>query len=456
MLQSARGMEILYWITLSLTGGLFILGSLASLMEKEYRAMKLLLLAAFLLMLIYFVPMVFLNDPALYMWIILLVMASTIIAFHLPVSGLSRRNSSPPSTRFDESDAVLSRRLLQPGTDAYENYYKNHPEFKPADDRARENPGLLSPESAYYDPVTFASAEAGFILTEHLHSLEKIHPSGKKQPLDPSKMKVFIADWLLRSGAHQVGFTSLEDHHLYSRKGRGERKDEPIINDLPHAIAITVEMNHQVMQYAPAGPTVMESSDQYLASGILAGKLAMMIKKLGDNARAQTDGNFEVICPLVAADAGLGVIGRMGLLMVPRLGPRVRIAIVTTDLPLAYEQQKAHPAALDFCRKCKKCASVCPSNAIPFGPMQEMEGSFRWRINSERCYHYWTVSGTDCGRCVIHCPFSHPDNWFHRYIRWGVKNNLLFRRMAAKLDDVFYGQKPQIKRLPDRFIFSKQ
>ena len=46
-----------------------------------------------------------------------------------------------------------------------------------------------------------------------------------------------------------------------------------------------------------------------------------MIRRLGYPARAHIDGNYRVIAPLVARDAGLGEIGRMGLLMTPRSRP---------------------------------------------------------------------------------------------------------------------------------------
>jgi reductive dehalogenase len=193
----------------------------------------------------------------------------------------------------------------------------------------------------------------------------------------------------------------------------------------------------------------MESSEQYVRSGMLALKAASFLRKLGYESTAHIDGNYEVICPLVAADAGLGVIGRMGLLMTPRLGPRVRIAVVTTNAPLAIHPNRPDYTVLDFCRHCKKCAEVCPARAIPEGGMGLVEGIQRWQIQSEKCYHFWTISGTDCGRCVSTCPYSHPDNAFHRFIRWGNKNNLVFRRLAVKLDDVFYGRKPRTRPEPD-------
>ena len=78
----------------------------------------------------------------------------------------------------------------------------------------------------------------------------------------------------------------------------------------------------------------MESARRYLDSGAIAVQLALFLKGIGYRARAHIDGNYRVVCPLVARDAGLGEIGRMGILMTPALGPRVRIAVVTTDFPL--------------------------------------------------------------------------------------------------------------------------
>jgi reductive dehalogenase len=273
--------------------------------------------------------------------------------------------------------------------------------------------------------------------------------SKKPVEIHPEKTKHFISSWLKRTGAHSVGFTRLQEYHLYSHKGRGPDKGRPILLKHEGAIAITVEMDHRMMQSAPRGTSVMESSEQYLKSGVLALKLAAWIRELGYEAKAHIDGNYELICPLVAVDAGLGTIGRMGLLMTPRLGPRVRISVVSTNMPLPAGDVYPDRTTLHFCHLCKKCARVCPSAAIPDGPRIIIDGKERWQIDSEKCYHYWTTSGTDCGRCISACPYSHPDNLIHRFIRWGNKNNLLFRYMALKLDDLFYGRLPAIRPMPD-------
>jgi ferredoxin len=178
----------------------------------------------------------------------------------------------------------------------------------------------------------------------------------------------------------------------------------------------------------------------------MAIQLADLIRRLGYQARAHVDGLYRVICPLVARDAGLGEFGRMGLLMTPRLGPRVRIAVVTTDLPLATDPPAPDLTAIDFCLQCRKCADSCPSRAISFGaPEEDENGVLRWRIDAEACFTLWGRLGTDCARCMAVCPFSHPDNVMHALVRWGIRNNGLFRKGALWMDDLVYGRRPPPK-----------
>jgi reductive dehalogenase len=244
-------------------------------------------------------------------------------------------------------------------------------------------------------------------------------------------------------GTHSSGITALADYHVYSVGGRGDRYGKEFSVAYEFAIALTVEMDYHSMRTAPAAPTVVESARQYLRAGKMAIELAEYIRSCGYPARAHIDANYQVVCPLVARDAGLGEIGRMGLLMTPVLGPRVRIAVVTTDMPLVPSSPRADPVPIDFCRKCEKCADVCPVQSVPFGNEKDIDGVERWQINAESCYTYWCQAGTDCGRCVTVCPFAHPDNWFHRFVRFGIRNSYIFRRLALPLDDLFYGRKPR-------------
>lgn len=358
-----------------------------------------------------------------------------------------------PLPGVDERDIMFSRALLVPGTERFEAYYGARPENKAKDDLFRKEAGLLAPGSAHYHPLGFAAADAAFWTVERLRPFVEGEgegeggPSGEAQ--EGAALTRFLKTWALKLGAHSVGVTPLRDYHLYTHVGRGPDYGKAVELDHTFALALTVEMDREMVDGAPRSPTVMESARQYLSSGVMAVQLADTIRRLGYRARAHIDGNYRVICPLVAKDAGLGEIGRMGLLMTPKLGPRVRIAVVTTDLALVPDAVVRDLTTIDFCVRCRKCADACPSRALPFGDPEEDEREiFRWKIDAEACFTLWAKLGTDCARCMAVCPYSHPDTLLHNLVRWGIRKSALFRQGAVWLDDLVYGRRPVPKPLP--------
>jgi ferredoxin len=433
-------------IFLSISGILIFLFFFAffvtSLIENEKRAALISLLAGLFIPVPFLIP--FFSNLVYPGWLSIALTGLIILPFLVilvPVNNVTGDSQQVPSRRFDERDTILSRRILKPGTVRFKEYYQRNPDKKESDDKFRKKPGLLKAGSKYYDPVLFAAAESLFERVEMLHPRVDGDVEKKKTKVDPVKISEKLRNMLLGWGAHSAGITELKDYHIYSFGGRGDRYGQPYQRDHKYAIALTVEMNHSMMKSAPAAPTVLESASQYLNSGTMAVQLAEFIRALGYPARAHIDANYKVICPLVARDAGLGEIGRMGLLMTPALGPRVRIAVVTTDLPVIPGKHKSDPTVSDFCRHCRKCADACPVQAIPYRYEKVIDGIKRWQINAESCYTFWCIAGTDCGNCVIACPYSHPDYWIHRLVRFGIKNSLIFRRMAIKMDDLFYGRR---------------
>jgi len=362
------------------------------------------------------------------------------VLFFLPVGRVQRGNDTP-HRRFDERDIMFARARLIPGSPEYVAYYAMRPENQASDDRTRALPGLLSPKASKAHPLAFASAQASFSLTEALREEVDGPVSPPRSTLTAAQMTPYIKGLAHYYGAYTVGITELRPYHVYSHIGRGSGiYGAPITLDHRYAIAFTVEMDHAMLGAAPNAPVVMESARQYVEAARVALQLGYLIRSLGYPARAHIDGNYRVIAPLVARDAGLGEIGRIGLLMTPELGPRVRLGVVTTDLPLIPDQRRNDMSVIDFCRICKKCAENCPSRAIPFGDREEIDGALRWRINPDRCFRYWNLVGTDCGRCVAVCPYSHPNNLAHNLVRWAVRHSGLARRAALWMDKVFYPQ----------------
>ena len=437
-------------VGLAVLGGMFYF-AWASLRENEPRAAIRAGVLAIALALPYLVvgSVAFPHRTAVAMALLALT-AISILALALPLRKRFVAENDTPHRRVDERDIMFSRNELQEDSARFEEYYRRHPEKKALDDKFRRRPGLLMPGALYYDPLTAAAADASFKTVAAFHAILDDRPRGEaKIAPDPARMSAFIKRWGQKLGAVSVGITELKDYHLYSHIGRGERYGEPV--DLKHkfAIALTVEMDKAMLDRAPYGPTVMESAQQYLAAGAIAVQIAEFIRGLGYPARAHIDGSYRVICPLVARDAGLGEIGRMGLLMTPELGPRVRLAVITTDLPLIVDARKWDNSVLDFCTRCKKCADVCPSKAIPFADRSEIDGVKRWQINAEACFTYWCTAGTDCGRCVSVCPYSHPNTLLHNLVRAGIRNSAPFRALALNMDDFFYGRKPDPADVPE-------
>ncbi len=423
---------------------MLMIASIISINEKEHLAAKRIFISALIIPLPVLLLVIF---PFAYQFETGLILFGLVAVFLLfmvfPTSRNRNYKHAVPKLRIDERDTMFSRNELKPGSNNFETYYENNPDKKEIDNNWRKKAGLLKPGSSQYNPFQFAAADASF---ETIGAL-KHEVNGSVNPIvsevDPTQITEFIKQWTKKLGALDVGITKLQDYHIYSTGGRAERYGKKYTRIHESAIAFTVEMDKEMLNAAPSGTIVMESGQQYLESGKVAIQLAKFIRNIGYEARAHIDGNYEVVCPLVARDAGLGEIGRMGLLMTPKLGPRVRIAVVTTNLPVVLDKPVYDYSMIDFCLKCKKCADSCPSQAISFEDMENIDGVKRWQINQEACFSLWCSLGTDCGRCMSVCPFSHPDNVMHNLVRAGIKNSSRFRTAALKLDDAIYGRKPK-------------
>jgi ferredoxin len=392
----------------------------------------------------------FLPQPARLALLGLVATAATtgLVLFLLPIGRIERGNDVPQK-RFDERDIMFARSRLEPGSPEYDTYYAMRPENKADDDRTRSLPGLLSPEASEANPLVFAATDATFDLIETLRDLVDGPSAPQRQTLDPGAMTGYVKDLARYWGASSVGITQLKDYHVYSHIGRGRGEYGAAISlDHRFAIAFSVEMDHAMVSTAPAAPTVLETAARYASAAQVALLLGAFIRSQGYPARAHIDGNYRVIAPLVARDAGLGEIGRMGLLMSPSLGPRLRLGVVTTDLPLVPDPRSDDTSILEFCQLCRKCADNCPVRAIPFRDRGEIDGALRWRIKDDLCYRYWNVTGTDCARCVTVCPYSYPGSLVHNLVRWTLRRSGAARRAALWLDRIFYGATPSPKPAP--------
>jgi epoxyqueuosine reductase len=81
-----------------------------------------------------------------------------------------------------------------------------------------------------------------------------------------------------------------------------------------------------------------------------------------------------LIPPAIAA--GLGELGKHGSLISRHFGSGVRLAGITTDMPLIATGPDRFGAD-EFCATCQICTAACPPGAI--GPQKQMvRGVERW------------------------------------------------------------------------------
>jgi reductive dehalogenase len=249
-------------------------------------------------------------------------------------------------------------------------------------------------------------------------------------------------------GASLVGICELDRRWLYSRVSddiTGEHLPQGLTEDYRYAVAIAIEMDYDFMQTSPTGGAGAATGLGYSKMAFVAGLLAQFIRGLGY--KAAPSGNDTALSIPIAVEAGLGEMGRNGLLITEEFGPRVRICKVFTDLPLAPDQP--HFFGVDeFCRTCMKCATDCPSRAIPFEgktteapTMSNNSGVLKWPVNPEQCYKFWIANRMDCANCIRVCPFNQEPGWYHDLVRGTIKKTSLLNPLFLWFDNLLeYGK----------------
>jgi reductive dehalogenase len=369
-----------------------------------------------------------------------------IVILAIPVGNPAPLEINPTKTeRFDERNIMFGRAELKPGTTQYETYYRDlNAGMQEADDHIRAMPELGAPGSLYYNELDSPYMVSIFEFIEKFrHLADTEAPSGEPPKITPVETTRRLKGFARYLGALDARVTRLRPYHVYSHAGRHLHNwGQELSVTHKYALVFSVEMHPRMVHTAPLLPPATESAAEYMRAANIAICLANYIKNLGYPARAHIDGNYHVLTTAIAHDAGLGELGRLGLIITPSHGPRVRTAVVTTDIPLI-EDQPINIGVQHFCEICKKCADNCPSQSIEIGNKKPVRGVNKWQSRMESCYQYWRRVGTDCSLCLAVCPYSKPDTFYHRILRFFINRNALARRVAFHMDDLLYGRKPR-------------
>ena len=316
--------------------------------------------------------------------------------------------------RFDEKNTVFSRTAWDEPYQALVEEYTA--KARPPDLQALEGKALVA-GSIYVDATAGTLHPYYFGYFGHVHGAGGLYDwddpvSDVQYPVpDPAWMSDRIKQVARIYGANLVGITSVDQRWVYSpffERVTGESGE----NNIPYkyAIVMGIEMDWPEINTSPREEASAATALAYSRMAQLSASLAKYIRSLGYPAIPCGNDTAQSI-PL-AIDAGLGELGRNGLVLSPEYGPRQRFCKVFTDLPLVPDKPIDF-GIQKFCETCHACASACPVDAIRFEDrtteqtsISNRPGILRWPVNVSRCYLFWRENGTDCSNCVAACPWA--------------------------------------------------
>jgi ferredoxin len=196
-------------------------------------------------------------------------------------------------------------------------------------------------------------------------------------------------------GFGEVGFTKFDKRFTYTRKRRWVK--------FPHAICVALEQNYWQTQSLPSMESEYAHFGTYETEGALLLDLADYIRELGYHAQVHSPNDNSAPYIPMFVQAGLGQLGANGQLLSPHFGSRARIAMITTDAPITYDEPIDY-GIHKFCEECRVCVDRCPGRAIVRDKVW-WRGVEKHKLIYERCRPVM-ARYDGCAVCMKVCPIQ--------------------------------------------------
>lgn len=309
--------------------------------------------------------------------------------------------------RFDERKTVFGR--LDWDVDA---------SFFDQDYRARAGQMIASGEDGY-SRIDFARLLASWTVHDCFGGAFSWKRLGRADPAmmqlgqhvvtDAGEMSAEVKKTARMFGADLVGITKIDRRWIYSHDRSGDTVEIP--EGCTHAIVMGVAMDYDGVSTSPAYLSEAATGNGYSRMAFTIACMAQFLRNL--RYRAIPMGNDTALSIPLAIDAGLGELGRNGLLVTPEYGPCIRLCKVFTDLPLEVDRPVGFGLG-DFCRTCTRCTDACEAEAISAHREPSFDvvcpsnnvGVEKWAVQADRCYDYWVKNTAACSNCIAACPFT--------------------------------------------------
>jgi Pyruvate/2-oxoacid:ferredoxin oxidoreductase delta subunit len=239
-------------------------------------------------------------------------------------------------------------------------------------------------------------------ITRLISIVKNIHisvDSIQRNPTDPNSdppLEFFeqLQKYIQRLGIGQYGFVKLSHDLIFQQYG--------VLFD--NAIILAMEMSKEKINKAPSQTTLNMVFETYDDLGKTANLIAKFFRENGYAAQADHPLGGLVLFPPLAQEAGIGWIGKHGILITREFGPRVRLAAVYTNADLPVLDSNNHEWITDYCNICRLCIKQCPPKAILENSIHHSSGRIT-HISQQACFEYFGQY-YGCSICVKVCPFS--------------------------------------------------
>jgi len=296
----------------------------------------------------------------------------------------------------------MNTRKLMPSIEKH--LRKDREYIKPSEN---SHEGLIVPELVLKYGSFWSKARSipnlGHYMFGCLHQIMKSYRALYKQPEDPKQEisrkdlseLVSLAEDL---GACSMGYSEVEPSYIFRNKGILYK----------NAIVLSIRMDHDKISTAPSKAAEKEIFRTYYRLNVAVNKIKDFLNERGYNAHAGPALGGEVNYPLLAQKAGMGAIGKHGLLITPENGPSIRLAAVFTDIGnLPFGETNEHMWIPEFCEGCNICVKKCPASAI-YKETLVLEDSSEMHVDYKKCAVPFSKD-RGCTVCVKECVFFRTD-----------------------------------------------
>ena len=209
---------------------------------------------------------------------------------------------------------------------------------------------------------------------------------------------------LISQGANLVGFADLDS----------------INKEMPFGISVAVKLSPELIKSIDHGPNMFYFNEFHRINDLLdkiVSNGAEYLVKNGFRAIAQTkaivkfNDNYESDLPhkTIGTRAGLGWIGKCGLLVTNEYGSGIRISSILTNAKLNCSE----PINESYCGDCTECVKFCPGEAVS-GKLWNIKINRNELLDVKKCAKTAKALTKEkinkeaiiCGKCFVVCPFT--------------------------------------------------